>query len=232
WKQTRKDLGCDGYVRALECTIGENGWHLHAHVLLVFDGPVSQEMVADWTDELYGLWSDGLALNNTEASREHGVDVRAGSGALDGPGKYLSKLTYEAAGGRFKKGRKGGRTPFELLDDAINDGLADDFDRWFEWEHGSKGMRQLTWSRGLKERVGVDEADDEEIAEEDEGGATIAHIAPSSWKWLYWRAAEVLTVLEQGGVETALAWLDYHGVVYELGKRYDSPAQDIAVTTA
>jgi len=217
WKATRKELGCDGYVRAIECTHNdENGWHLHIHLLLLFDGPVSAAMVEDWTDELYTLWSDGLAKNNMEASRAHGVDVRLGTGALDGLGKYLSKLTYEAAGGRWKKGRRGGRTPFELLDDAINTGNAEDFDAWFEWEQGSKGMRQLTWSRGLKARVGIDEVDDEEIAGEDEGGDTLAVITPRSWKSLYWHAAELLTVAEQGGPEIALAWMDYRGYVYEL----------------
>jgi len=221
WKKSRRDLGMDGYVRALECTVGDNGWHLHAHVLTLFDGPVSHETVEAWSDELYEMWSSALATIGFEASRKHGVDVRLGSNALDGLGKYLSKITYEAAGGRFKRGRKGGRTPFELLDDAINTGLADDFDLWFEWERDSKGMRQLTWSRGLKDRVGVDDVTDEEIAEEDEQGETIAIISPSSWKpssrtGLYWHVAELLNVIEADGTDAALNWLDRHGYVYEL----------------
>jgi hypothetical protein len=224
WKTERKALGMDGYVRSIECTYGESGWHLHIHMLTLFDGPVSQEMVAGWADELYELWADGLAKSNMEASRAHGIDVRLGTGALDGLGKYLSKLTFETAGGRFKKGRAGGRTPFELLDDAINTGAADDFDAWFEWEHASKGMRQITWSRGLKARVGVDEQTDEEIAEEDEKGETVAIITPGAWKRLYWNAAELLTVLEQGGPDVALGWLDYRGMAYELGRAFDGSA--------
>src|SRR5690606_6467339 len=108
-----------------------------------------------------------------------------------------------------------------LLDDAINTGLADDFDLWDEWERDSKGMRQLTWSRGLKDRVGVDDVTDEEIAEEDEQGETIAIISPSSWKpssrkGLYWHVAELLNVIEADGTDAALNWLDRHGYVYEL----------------
>src|SRR5699024_8443309 len=103
------ELGMDGYVRAIECTLGEHGWHLHIHTLMLFDGPVSSDMIQGWSDELYELWAAGLAKSNLEASREYGVDVRQGSGALDGLSKYLSKMTYEAAGGRFKKGQKGGR---------------------------------------------------------------------------------------------------------------------------
>jgi hypothetical protein len=224
WKAERKALGMDGYVRAIEVTYGDNGWHLHIHMLTLFDGPVSQELVSGWSDELYEIWARGLARSGMEASREHGVDVRLGTGALDGLGKYLSKLTYEAAGGRFKQGRKGGRTPFEILDDAINTGLADDFDAWFEYEHASKGMRQITWSQGLKARVGVDDKSDEEIAEEDEHGETVAVITPSAWKTLYWNAAELLDVLEQGGPDVALKWLDHRGLVYELGRSFDGSA--------
>lgn len=217
WKRGRAALGMDGYVRAIECTLGENGWHLHIHLLMLFNGPVSSELIEDWSDELYELWSAGLEKSGMEASREHGVDVRQGSGALDGLGKYLSKMTYEAAGGRFKQGRKGGRTPFELLDDIINIGLADDFDRWSEWEKESKGMQQLVWSDGLKARAGVEEIKDEQITEEEIDGKAVAHITPQSWRDLYWRSAELLAVLEQGGTRTALDWLDWHGYSYEIG---------------
>src|SRR5690606_15028448 len=125
WKTTRKALGCDGYVRAIDVTTTDTaGWHLHIHVLLVFDGPVSQELIEPWTDELYTLWSAGLAKSGFTASRERGVDVRGGEGALGGLGKYLNKLTYDTAGAAFKSGNKGkdvirSRTPFEVLDDAI-----------------------------------------------------------------------------------------------------------------
>jgi hypothetical protein len=211
WKRTREQLGCDGYVRAIECTLGENGWHLHAHVLLLFDGPVSREVLETWTDVLFGLWSDGLARTGMRASRERGVDVRQGTGALDGLGRYLSKLTYEAAGGRFKRGRKGGRTPFELLDDAINTGLAEDFAAWWEWEEGSKGMQQLVWSNGLKDRCGLTDVSDQEIADEELDGEDLVLIDGESWRSLYWHADELLTVAEMWGERAALSWLDRHG---------------------
>lgn len=226
WKETRRREGCDGYVRAIECTTGENGWHLHAHVLLLFDGPVTQEFIEEWTDDLYELWAAGLRKSGMEASRRHGVDLRLGTGALDGLGKYLSKLTYEAAGGRFKKGRKGGRTPFELLDDALNTGLADDMDRWFEWENGSKGMQQLVWSDHLKDRSGVKDVKDEEIAESDDlDGGTILVIDPRSWHKVYWEAAELLDTAEQGGCPAAMAWLDSRGYTYETTLRYETLAE-------
>lgn len=239
WKQTRKREGCDGYVRAIECThTNTGGWHLHAHVLLIFDGPVTQEFVDEWTAELYELWAAGLRKSGMEASRKSGVDVRIGTGAVDGLGKYLSKLTYEAAGGRFKKGGKGkprftadgreivSRTPFELLDEALTTGLADDMERWFEWESGSKGMQQLVWSNGLKAAAGVEDASDEEIAEADDlDGGTILVISARSWHRVYWEAADLLTVTEQGGCPAAMSWLDERGLVYETTLRYETLAE-------
>lgn len=231
WKTTRKALGCDGYVRAIDVTTTDTaGWHLHIHVLLVFDGPVSQELIEPWTDELYTLWSAGLAKSGFTASRERGVDVRVGEGALDGLGKYLNKLTYETAGARFKRGKKGkdgirSRTPFEVLDDAINDGRADDFDLWFEWERDSKGMQQLLWSNGLKDRVGVDDKSDEDLAEEEIDGEDVALISAESWTTVYWLAADLLTAAEADGTRGAFAWLDQHGIDYEpYPTRCESPS--------
>jgi hypothetical protein len=227
WKRTRKEIGMDGYVKAIDVThTNTGGWHPHIHVLMAFDGPVSQEMVSDWADELYGLWSRGLAKIGMTASRKHGVDLRLGTGALDGLGQYLNKLTYETAGGRFKKGRKNddgivSRTPFEILDDAIATGLESDWALWFEFERASKGLRQIGWSQHLKERVGVEDKSNEEIAEEDEKGETVAIVTPRAWKKLYWHASELLTVLEQGGPEVALGWMDYRGLSYELGRAFE-----------
>lgn len=226
WKTTRAREGCDGYVRAVEATHGDNGWHLHAHVLLLFDGPVTTEFVEEWSDDLYQLWSDGLAKSGMTASRKHGVDVRLGTGALDGLGKYLSKLTYEAAGGRFKQGRKGGRTPFELLSDGLTTGNADDMDRWFEWESGSKGMQQLVWSNGLKALVGVGETSDEEIAEDDQlDGGTVLLIPAADWQGLYWEVPGLLHAAEQGGCPAAMSWLDRHGYRYETSLKYEVLAE-------
>lgn len=218
WKEGRKGYGLDHYVRAIECTLTEeNGWHLHVHALMFFDGPISSEMVEHLADELYELWSDGLALNGFTASRKHGVDVRVGSDAIDGMGKYLSKVTFEVAGGRFKKkrGTKAGRTPFEVLHDGLTTGNADDLEAWFEWEQASKGMIQLYPSRGLKAAAGVEDVKDEEIAAENEGGEIICVLPARTWRHVYLWAEQLLTATELGGPDAALGWLARQGFEYE-----------------
>lgn len=224
WKKERKKIGMDGYVRAIECTITEdNGWHLHIHVLMIFDGPVTQEHMDEWTDDLYSLWSDGLAQFGMTASRKRGVDVRIGTGVLDGLGKYLSKLTYETAGQRWKKGkgqpladgRSSSRTPFQLLDDVLLYGRADDMERWWEWEKGSKGMRQLQWSDGLKKKVLVEEVTDQDAAEADAGGDTVMIISPTAWKTVYKGKATELLEAAEISTDQAFEWMDERDLAYE-----------------
>jgi hypothetical protein len=217
WKEAKKDLGLDGYVRAIEATDGDNGWHLHIHCLLLFDGPVSDAMVDLLADEVWTRWSAGLAKSGMTALRKRAVDVRIGDHALETLGKYINKIVFEAVGGRWKKGRKNGRTPFEILADFLATGLMDDYERWAEWEQGSKGMRQLTWSRGLKARVGVDDKTDEEIAEEEsEQGETIAVLPARTWRHVYPIADQLLDVTETGGPDAAYAWLDRLGLPYDV----------------
>lgn len=223
WKEARKELGLDGYVRAIECTrgyrdseIGDNGWHLHIHALLIFDGPISNDMVDLLAEEVWTRWSEGLSREGMTASRKHGVDVRVGTEAVDRLGKYINKLAFETVGGRWKKNRKNGRTPFEILAEGLATGLADDWDLWFEWEQGSKGMRQLTWSRGLKGRVGLDDKTDEEIADETERGETIAILPARTWRKVYPIAEQLLEALENGGPEAAYLWLEQRRLVFDV----------------
>lgn len=216
WKQAKAELGLDGYVRAIECThSGENGWHLHIHALLIFDGPISQELAELLALEVWERWAAGLAKQGLTALQDHAVDIRIGDHALERLGKYINKLAFEAVGGRWKKGRNGGRTPFEILGDALATGLADDVELWWEWEQASKGMRQLVWSRGLKQRAGIDEQTDEEIAEEVEQGHTIAILPARTWKHVYPEVEDLLSITERGGPRAAYRWLASRSLPFE-----------------
>jgi hypothetical protein len=219
WRTLRELLGSDAYVRATEVTYGENGWHVHIHLLLLFDGPVSTDTVKAMADQLYKLWSRGLACAGFTASRRHGVDVRRCSGAEQGLERiagYFEKMTFEAAGGRFKSGRKGGRTPFEVLADGLATGLADDLELWLEWERSSKGRRQLVWSRGLKAKAGIEDRSDEEIAAESDEGETLVILPRLTWREVWPVAVELLEATEAGGVAGAMLWLEDRGLFYEI----------------
>ncbi|MFT4044701.1 MAG: hypothetical protein QM673_16195 [Gordonia sp. (in: high G+C Gram-positive bacteria)] len=288
-------FGVAGLVRAVEATIGPNGWHLHIHAIVftcgiwglgsaIYDGwrdILGAMMGADassWDDlremlgqtamaaRCYARWSKGLKKRGFDCGGI-GVDLRRihdhGAEYL---GRYLAKATYDAAhevaaGATMKGARKqSNSTPFELLYQlAISDerafsmqtprhwSLLEDegrfiivdtdegrcwevhppkgWRRWWEWESGSKGRRQVIWSRRAKaaergtrqefwnhllDARGKDR-DDTDIAADEIGGERLGEISRSAWyrrmvyrpQWL----AEALEVAEQGGASALDTWM-------------------------
>lgn len=216
WRELRKLLGFDHYIRATEVTHGDHGWHAHFHLLLLCQRGISQDMADAFASELSALWIRALDKHGFEAL-EQGQDVRIvdPKAGLRELGDYFAKQVYretrgmafEGAGGRFKKGRRSGRTPFQILEDFLATGLADDFDLWEEYARVSKGRRQLTWSRGLKAAAGVDSVTDEEIAAEELNGETMITLPRSSWKVVFHVAEALLDTTERWGVAGAVKWL-------------------------
>jgi hypothetical protein len=94
----------------------------------------------------------------------------------------------------------------------VKNGLADDLALWHEWERASSGRRAVTWSVGLKDRLGVHEVDDQELAEEDHGGETELVLEMPTWKALV-GARLTLDLLEvaETAPGAAEAWLDARG---------------------
>jgi hypothetical protein len=160
-----------GRIRTLEVTHGQNGWHPHTHELLFLDGKtpapwIRQELALLWLKSCasVGLFRPG---EDSEADfLRHSVDVRAGD---EGAASYMAKmddqskwgLSHELTKSSSKQGRRAGSHPFRL---AEQDSTAHLF---VEYVWAMKGQRQLVWSRGLKDAVGVVEKTDQEIAQEE-----------------------------------------------------------------
>ena len=175
-----------GWLRAAEATHPVvNGWHVHLHTLLFLKGDpdldgLSKAMFQRWRTRLVGL---GMTA---PIASKGGLDARwIDAGDDSAVSEYLSKATYDGAlraGFELARGgqkKAGGATPFEMLAnvcenlDNADDGVLQlraecDLARWWEWEEASKFRRQMTWSRGFRDFLRLeDEATDEEIAAED-----------------------------------------------------------------
>lgn len=167
-----KALGVVGMVRALEVTHGSNGWHPHYHFLLFIERPLSDSTVQNWQADVALYWmrccqAAGLPL----PSIARGVDVRGGEYAS----RYASKwgLESEMTKAHIKRGRASSRTPFDFLRSCLRDGDDNSVALFAEYAAAFKGRRQLVWSRGLKQRLGVLDLSDEEIAERQEDEADL-----------------------------------------------------------
>ena len=84
-------------------------------------------------------------------------------------------------------------------------GCIDELPIWWEWEKATKGKRLVIWSRGLRELLlGAEpELTDEEIAQAEVGGETVADLSAI---WNLVRAqrglrTELLEAAERGGLQ-------------------------------
>lgn len=158
-----KSLGKVGHIIATEVTHGVNGWHPHYHILLFFKKPINSKALRNF---LASCWQNCCEKSGLKVpSLEHGVDLRDGKYA----DKYVSKwgLADEVTKGHIKKGREGSATPWDLL--RQSEAGCEKSGRLFKvFADTFKGKRQLSWSKGLKRLLEVDEVTDEELATETE----------------------------------------------------------------
>ncbi|MGA2927956.1 MAG: protein rep [Solirubrobacteraceae bacterium] len=223
-QRAKRRAGVQGWVRRVEATHGENGWHLHVHALVFFNG--DPKALDELRSAAWAGWLRRLGRAGFDADERVEIDLRELSleQARGELARYLNKVTYESAGraarelaGQLgKRGRRGTRTPFDVLADLTAIGEADDLAIWREWEQASRGRRAITWSdRGkLRKELLADEPErtDEEIAEATDGlGETVALLTRDPWGGLVVKAAEpgLLAAVERAALDPYEAVAEY-----------------------
>lgn len=178
WQALKTRYGYITSINALEVThTQQNGWHVHAHEMMVFDHVLSGEEIQAAKVDFKHLWVKVAA-----ADWEHGFDLKAG---FDAVGDYIAKfgrepknagwtLEHEITKSNVKQAAAGGRTPFGLLDD-YNAGDLEAGELFVEYAKAFKGRRQLQGVAKLKKLLGLDETDftDEELAESVQADAVV-----------------------------------------------------------
>ena len=240
YRKEQKRLDCAGFIRAVEVTVGPNGWHVHVHAIFVYRSwPLMVER-EERAHAMFERWSAGLVGSGFQAPDrdKHGLDVKHLDWArLEGKtfesikaiSEYVAKgLAMEATLGAQKEAKNGNRTTMQLLRDAVTprcielgDGeLVETLDRtalalWEEYERAAKGKKQLTWSKELRElrnTLDGDDQSDEEIAETEIDGETVAVLPRQSYERIEPKVASLLATAEHGGREAAQAWLNDAGI--------------------
>lgn len=221
------------WVRAVESTVGVNGWHLHVHALVFLRGGVDADALGC---AMFQRWRDALARKGLRApvAGSGGLDVKLIEGRAAAMSHYLAKNQYpvnnsprlatdidnrasnaarsagfEVAYGAMKDGRRGNRALFQVLSDVVAHGDADDLAIWHEWETASRGRRQITWSAGFRDWLAFEvEATDDELAAEELAGDVIATIPAAEWKVVRLHKAQILYAAET----LPRDWLESHPV--------------------
>ncbi|WP_047934789.1 protein rep [Pseudomonas putida] len=210
-----KRFGYKGLIRSLEVTHGQNGWHPHTHELW-FIRPLKKAEREAFLDFVKSRWEkacikagliDPTDLVKMRSFRMYSCDVRFNVTT----GDYLAKqdgsrhwgADREMANSKAKtKNKFKGCHPHDFL---VRD---DDSGRrhYLEYALTMRDLRcrQLYWSPGLKDWAGIDEKDDEDIAQEQTESADIlGFLTADEWRLVYKAKAEaeLLDIADTGDWE-------------------------------
>jgi hypothetical protein len=206
-----------GTVRNLEVTHAHpdkwdhNGWHPHEHeVWFCGRRNITQREIREAELVLGELWIEACRRAGLpDPDLEHGLKLEANQSA----GEYVAKwgLAAELTKSHIKEGKNGSLSPWGLLTLA-HDGnekagqLFSDFTRAF------KGRKQLQWSRGLRDSLGLKaEKTDEQLADSSDVEASFqCGITLDDWRLVRRRGDQtrLLSIVENSGVEAVFQYLE------------------------
>lgn len=219
WVKDRELFGVRGTIRTVEYTHSpDTGHHLHVHAVIVFEDPISPEMMEEFGYRAFARWERALTRKGFDAVADRGgLDMRPihlSGDSIEAVAEYVSKAAFEVTSSATKQGRGDSRSAFQILADAVQ-GEADSIELWWSWERVSSGKKQVTYSRGLREwaRIGREKTE-EEIVSEDLKGEDLLVIPPETWKVIVDDVADLLDAIELGGVEAGERWLRSRGLAY------------------
>lgn len=228
WMKDRGRFGVAGWLRVAETTYGDvNGWHVHVHALVFLNGGATAGDVLALHERMFGRWARALVRRGLGAPLLVGQDAHMVTGPADQRlAEYFTKsidgahrvgLEFTQTQSKAQRTGHGTASVWSLLDLVEETG---ELELWEEWEQGSKGKRQLTWSQGMRELVGLRrEETDEEIAAAEVGSSDdeLLMMTPPGWAALCRVPADLgrlLDVAQDGGLRAARAFLDARGIEY------------------
>ncbi|MGD9631605.1 MAG: protein rep [Pyrinomonadaceae bacterium] len=229
WIKQREAMGIVGFVRVVEVTYGKkNGWHVHVHVLLIFDRPkLTIKHARNATHQMWERWAAGLEAKGFTCDRNKGHDVRLATLDYSAENKfeqYFTKMAHEMTSGYAKVARGESVAPFQIAELATGEKIPEPIRRqwlpvWAEWEQGSKARKQMLISKELREWAELPEVTDEELAKNEDGSVAedvVIALPALTWRYLTVErpalACVLLDVAENGGLLAATDWLEAQGL--------------------
>jgi hypothetical protein len=190
WSDLSARYGILGTLRAEEITWSQRaGWHVHYHVMIVFDHDLLPSERASLQDESRERWLAILPRFGLSALRSIGVRFTYSQSSAFYAAKVQGwGIAEEVAYHRSKLSRRGSLVPFQILARAASDGGMRAL--WREYVEAVRGRRQLVSSRGLKALLGID-FDADVPLDEDHGSVVAAQLMLAEYALvceLGWRA--------------------------------------------
>lgn len=228
-KERRERYGITGFIRAIEVTHGENGWHPHLHVLVLLDVGRTVADVERLGDELVDVWCDTIGKAGMPRPSLRGQKAITVENA-EGVAAYVSKvqdadsaapIALELGRGDLKAARSGHRTPFQILRDFTVTGDLAERALWHEYEEVTRRRQCIAWSKGLRSLFELEDKTDEDInGEEVQGSTLVCKIPHKTWAAVSRRrgmGTELLEAAERRGVNGVRMLLAAAGLPIVLG---------------
>ena len=215
YQSLKARYGVLGFIKAVEVTVGVNGWHPHLHVVIFHDVQLREDdgSLAEFQGRFLQRWARFIDRElGRPVSMLHGVVAEIVRDD-DGIGSYVSKINLELTRSDLKQARGDkGRTPWQVGVDAADTGHKQDTARWKEWATVSHGRRAISISPAIRDTYPAHEtADmtDEELAQAEQDGEIELHLDPEVYdSVLHHRdrplRALVAVAFEDNGVEGVL----------------------------
>jgi hypothetical protein len=204
YRTAMRPAGLVGSVRALEITYGVHGAHVHSHEILFCTSITPPDPEA-----LLTAWQGAVTRSGGKAPNGHGLKLDDGSKA----GEYATKwgMAEELTKAHIKKGKDGGKTPWDLLRDAMS-GDKKAGRLFVEFAHAFRGKRQLVWSKGMRDllRLGQEKTDEEVASEVVAEAVRVAAISPKDWRVVLANdmQCEILEAADEGGAEAVFRLIE------------------------
>ena len=213
WKKKKGRYRLVGTIRVLEVTRGENGWHPHLHVIFLFEGPALFAPFGDWLFDRWAAVVNRLGYGQCNKAVWRFERARSTSQA----GDYVVKwgADRELTSMHVKRGKGGGRSPWQILADIADRSDPADIRLFQEYAAAFKGARQLTWSKGLREAfLDIDEAVDKGLADQEPPADTVCFVGKYVFEDLQSRGLDValLEAAESGGWPAVCLFVQHHGL--------------------
>ena len=156
YKDLCKQYNFEGYVRALEVTIGVNGWHPHIHLAIIANN--TQEALNEFANSIIQLW---VSFNKgTNAGAQDYTPILDVQGVSDYITKWGAADELVKSNHKTNKNKKG-YPPFALLRLVKEQGEGamipnTDFNAakaFKDYAKAFKGAKQLTYSKNFQVKL-------------------------------------------------------------------------------
>lgn len=231
YQSLKRDFSVEGSIRALELTIGANGWHWHIHELFFVAGE-DKKRFKPMLGALRPHWLNAVEVAGGSASVKHGFslsperraafDYVAKFGSAAGArGVWNAAREVVRSPAKMREDASGGLHPFAVL--ASIEANVSAAGVWNEYVRSTSGTRQLRYSTGCKTLLGIGEVGDAEIIEAETTAAdrVLARIPSRGWYYLNNLPPAVLNefygVINTGDAPLLWSWLDNYDVPFSEG---------------